>query len=63
MSVRDELSDPWGWVTAGVAGDLGWAVLGGTAVAAPVGIAIGAAVLGTKVVLGSRSGRSRRRRA
>jgi hypothetical protein len=60
VSVRDELSDPWGWVTAGVVGGLGWAVLAGSAgaaaVAAPVGIAIGAAVLGTKVVLGSRRG-------
>ena len=55
MSVRDELSDPWGWLTAGVVGGLGWAVLAGSAVAVPVGVAIGAAVLGTKVVLGSRS--------
>ena len=38
MSVRDELSDPWGWVTAGVVGGLGWAILAPvSAVAAPVG--------------------------
>jgi hypothetical protein len=62
VSVRDELSDPWGWVTAGVVGGLGWAVLAPVgAVAVPVGLAIGAAVLGTKVALGSRGGRSRRR--
>ena len=53
MSVREELSDPWGWVAAGVAGGLGWAVLAApaAAVAAPVGLAIGAAVLGTKVIM------------
>jgi hypothetical protein len=64
VSVREELSDPWGWVTAGVAGGLGWAILAGpaAAVAAPVGLAIGAAVLGTKVVLGSAGSRRRQRR-
>ena len=62
MSVREELSDPWGWVTAGVAGGLGWALLAGTTVAAPVGLAIGAAVIGTKVVLGSAGSRRRQRR-
>jgi hypothetical protein len=58
VSVRDELSDPWGWVTAGVVGGLGWAVVG----VPVVGVAIGAAVLGTKVLLGSSSARARERR-
>lgn len=63
MSARDELSDPWGWVTAGVVGGLGWAILAPvSAVAAPVGIAIGAAVLGTKVLLGSSSAKRREQR-
>ncbi len=57
MSVRDELSDPWGWLVAGVSGGFGWAVLAGAAVTGPVelavGAAIGAVVLGTKVALGA----------
>jgi hypothetical protein len=56
VSVREELRDPWGWLVAGAAGGVGWAVLAGSAVALPVGVAIGAAVLGTKVVLGALSG-------
>jgi hypothetical protein len=55
MSPGEELRDPWGWLVAGVSGGLGWAVL-----AAPlgpaailVGAGIGAAVLGTKVVVGA----------
>ncbi len=58
MAARDELKDPWGWLVAGVSGGLGWAVLASTALgplAIPVGIGIGAAVLGTKVALGARS--------
>lgn len=58
MSVGDELRDPWGWLAAGVTGGLGWAVLAGTSVVAPVavavGVGIGAAVIGTKVALGAR---------
>ena len=58
MGVRDELRDPWGWLVAGVSGGLGWAALAGvTAAALPIGIAVGAAVLGTKVAIGSRTGR------
>jgi hypothetical protein len=61
MGVRDELKDPWGWLVAGVAGGLGWAVLAGTSVAAaPVGLVIGAAVLGAKVVVGAATARERR---
>lgn len=59
MSVSDELKDPWGWLVAGVTGGLGWAVLAAPLgpAAIPVGLAIGAIVLGSKVALGSaRSG-------
>jgi hypothetical protein len=60
MSVREELRDPWGWLAAGVTGGLGWAVLAGAAIpaAVPVGVGIGAVVLGTKVALGSLRGGS-----
>ncbi len=64
MSVREELRDPWGWLVAGAAGGVGWAALAGASVPAlPIGIAIGAAVLGTKVVLGSLSGSKQPERA
>lgn len=58
MSVSDELKDPWGWLVAGVTGGLGWAVLAAPLgpVAVPVGLAIGAVVLGSKVALGSMRG-------
>jgi hypothetical protein len=55
VSVGEELKDPWGWVVAGIAGGLGWAVVG----VAPVGIAIGAVVLGAKVIAGAASGSRR----
>jgi hypothetical protein len=54
MSLRDELKDPWSYVLAGLAGGLSWAVLPVAAVAAaPVALAVGAAVFGTKVVAGA----------
>ena len=57
MGVREELRDPWGWLVAGAAGGVGWAALAGVSAAAlPVGVAIGAAVLGTKVALGALTG-------
>ena len=54
MSVSDEFKDPWGWLIAGVSGGLGWAVLAAPLgpVAVPVGLAIGAVVLGSKVAVG-----------
>ena len=52
MSLVDELKDPWGLLLAGVSGGMAWAVLGTAAVALPVGVAVGAAVLGIKVVSG-----------
>lgn len=62
MSASDELRDPWGWLLAGVAGGVGWAMLAATSpVAIPVGLGVGAAVLGTKVALGSRSSRTKKR--
>lgn len=63
MSARDQLRDPWGWLVAGIAGGVGWAALAPLGPAAiPVGLAIGAAVLGTKVAVGSVSGSSRSER-
>lgn len=58
MSVSDELKDPWGWLVAGVTGGLGWAVLAAPLgpAAVPVGLAIGAVVLGSKVAVGSMRG-------
>lgn len=55
VSVSEELKDPWGWLVAGVSGGLGWAVLAAPVgpVAVPVGLAIGAAVLGSKVAVGA----------
>jgi len=60
MAAGDELKDPWGWLVAGVSGGIGWAALAAALgpVAIPVGIGIGAAVLGTKVAIGSRSSAS-----
>ncbi|MGB9378141.1 MAG: hypothetical protein WCB04_11580 [Mycobacteriales bacterium] len=53
MGLREELTEPWGLITAGVAGGLGWAVIAATTVtAAPavaIGAGIGAAVYGVKV--------------
>ncbi len=62
MGVREEIRDPWGWLVASVSGGLGWAVLAGALgpAAVPVGLGIGAAVLGTKVVLGAAGGSTRR---
>lgn len=55
MSLRAELRDPWGWLVAGITGGVGWATLGtlGGPVAAASGLGIGAAVLATKVLIGS----------
>lgn len=61
MSVADELKDPWGWLVAGVSGGLGWAVLAAPLGPAAIGVgaAIGALVLGSKVVIGAARGRQR----
>lgn len=56
MSVRDELRDPWGWLVAAVSGGLGWAVLGAGPPAVAAGLAVGAVVLGTKVLVGAARG-------
>lgn len=60
MAAGEELRDPWGWLVAAVTGGVGWAVLAAPLgpLAIPVGIGIGAAVLGTKVALGSRGASS-----
>ena len=51
MSLADELKDPWGLLVAGLSGGMAWALVG-SAVALPVGVAVGAAVLGVKIVSG-----------
>lgn len=48
MSLADELKDPWGLLVAGVSGGMAWALVG----AVPVGLAVGAGVLGVKVLSG-----------
>jgi len=53
MSLADELRDPWGLIVAGVSGGMVWALLGASALALPVGIGVGAAVLGVKAVSGA----------
>lgn len=60
MTAGDEFKDPWGWLVAVVSGGVGWAALAAPLgpLAIPVGIGIGAAVMGTKVALGARSGGS-----
>lgn len=52
MSLSEELRDPWGLLVAGVSGGMAWALLGSAAVALPVGLAVGAGILGVKAVSG-----------
>ena len=59
MSLTEELRDPWGLRVAGLAGGMAWAVM-----ATPVvGLGVGAAVLGVKVVTGLLTGGERERPA
>jgi hypothetical protein len=63
MRIREELTDPWGWLVAGVSGGVGWAVIAGSAPAGVpvlVGVVIGAGVLATKVGVGALRPRRRR---
>lgn len=60
MGLRQELTEPWGLVTAGISGGLGWAVVAaattatvGAAPAVAVGVGIAAAVYGVKVAAAS----------
>ena len=59
MSLRDELADRWGLLTAAVTGGLGWALLETAFTNSPplvpvgIGVGIGLAVLGVKVLTGS----------
>lgn len=57
MGLREELTEPWGLVTGGIVGGLGWAAIAGLGVAAApavaIGVGIGAAVYGVKVVAAS----------
>lgn len=53
VGLRQELTEPWGLVAAGIVGGLGWAVVGAAGLAAApavaIGAGIGAAVYGVKV--------------
>jgi len=54
VGLREELTEPWGLLTAGVSGGLGWAVLAGVGTvgalpAVVVGVGVGAVVYGVKV--------------
>jgi hypothetical protein len=51
MTIRDEARDPWSYVLGGFAGGMAWALGAG-----PVGIAIGGAVLATKLIAGALAG-------
>jgi hypothetical protein len=67
MGVREQLTEPWGIVTAGVLGGLGAAVTGalapaGLLVGVPVGLGIAGVVYGVKVGLGMLTSREPRRR-
>jgi hypothetical protein len=54
MSLRDEVRDPWSYVLGGVAGGLAWALIPVGVVLAPiVGVGVGAAVVGAKVLAGA----------
>jgi hypothetical protein len=48
MTVRDEARDPWSYVVSGLAGGFAWALGLG-----PLGIAVGGAVLATKLLTGA----------
>lgn len=57
MSLKDELSEPWGLLVSALSGGLGWAVLGSSPAAAIAGVGIGVGVLGIKVLTGLFSNR------
>ncbi|HEV2891079.1 MAG TPA: hypothetical protein VGX28_11960 [Frankiaceae bacterium] len=59
MSLSDEVRDPWSYVVGGLAGGMAFAV----GIFPPAAVAIGAAVLGVKVVSGALTNRGQRRAA
>lgn len=59
MSLSDEIRDPWSYVVGGFAGGMAFAV----GIFPPAAIAIGAAVVGAKVLSGALTGPGRRRAA
>lgn len=63
MGIREQLTDPWGFVAGGLSGGLAAAVaaaLGPTALAAiPVGLGVAAVVYGVKVGVGALTDRDR----
>lgn len=60
VGLRDELTEPWGIVAAGVLGGLGWALAPATVPAVAVGLGVGAAVYGVKVATATLTRRERR---
>lgn len=63
MSIRDEVNDPWSYVVAGLAGSIAAALAPVAAIPAGlIGLGIGAAVFGTKVVTGLFTGGDDKRR-
>ncbi len=61
MGLRQELTEPWGLVAAGIIGGVGGALVTGPAVVAvAVGLGIGGAVYGVKVAAGLLAHRDRR---
>src|SRR5689334_12192367 len=64
MGIKDQLTEPWGIVTAGLLGGLAGAVTAALAPAAlvgvPVGLAIAGAVYGVKVGIGALTDRGGR---
>ena len=60
MGVRDEARDPWTYVVAGLAGGFAWALTGPLGVVG--GVAVGAAVLGSKILSGAFFRSEKRRR-
>lgn len=54
MGVQDEARDPWTYVVGGLSGGMTWAVLAGIgAAAAPIGLAVGGAVVAAKILAGA----------
>lgn len=55
MGVQEEARDPWTYVVGGLAGGMTWALLGSAVgvAAGPIGLAVGGAVVGVKVLAGA----------
>jgi hypothetical protein len=60
VGLREELTEPWGIVVAGVLGGLGWALAPATVPAVAIGLGVGAAVYGVKVAAATLTHREQR---